>query len=134
MQHGLIVATSDQGNSSWGVAPCYGTDISGADSTAIGTGHQNTHDMITVASCTNIAQLVHGVTISGYSDWYLPSKEELNKLYLNRVAIGGFTSTYYWSSSEGNANDGWIQSLSSGNQISYGKTYTSWKARAVRSF
>ena len=42
--------------------------------------------------------------MNGYSDWYLPSLDELSKLYLNRVAIGGFASSFYWSSSEIAAN------------------------------
>jgi hypothetical protein len=36
-----------------------------------------------------------------YSDWFLPSKDELSKLYDNRVAIDGFAiDNAYWSSSE----------------------------------
>jgi len=127
--HGLIAALSDQGSSTWG---CYGTAISGADGTAIGTGHQNTHDMIT-AGCTNAAQLCHGVTINGYNDWYLPSKDELDKLYLNRVAIGGFADNGYWSSSEQNKNSAWKQDFNVGNQSSNNKSDL-LRVRAVRTF
>jgi len=97
-QHGLIAATSDQSTTAtWG---CYGTVITGADGTAIGTGHQNTHDMIT-ASCTNAAQLCHGVSIGGYTDWYIPSYAELNTLYASRDIVGGYASVaWYISSSE----------------------------------
>lgn len=38
----------------------------------------------------------------GQTDWYLPSQDELRVLYTNRVAIGGFGSGDYWSSSENN--------------------------------
>ena len=128
--HGLIAAPlSDQSTGkTWG---CYGINISGADGTAIGTGHQNTHDMI-AAGCTNAAQACHGVTINGYSDWYLPSKDELNQLYINRVAIDGFASNYYWSSSEGSALNAWLQ-FASGGQGSYTK-YDAGGVRAVRAF
>jgi len=127
--HGLIAALSDQGSSTWG---CYGTDISGADGTEIGTGHQNTHDMIT-AGCTNAAQLCHGVTINGYSDWFLPSKDELNKLCLNKVKIGGFADACYWSSSEGGATTAWAQYFGSCYQH-YDDKDDDLRVRAVRAF
>jgi len=40
------------------------------------------------------------LTASGYNDWYLPAINELNCLYTNRSAIGGFTDDNYWSSTE----------------------------------
>lgn len=45
------------------------------------------------------------LTYAGYSDWFLPNKDELNAMYVYRNSIGGFTTTgsgsscYYWSSS-----------------------------------
>jgi hypothetical protein len=38
-------------------------------------------------------------TGGGYTDWYLPSKDELNKLFLSRLNIGGYVTDTYWSSS-----------------------------------
>jgi len=69
----------------------------------------------------------------GYDDWYLPSKEELNQLYLNRSAVGGFASGVYWSSSEINAYGAWIQGFVSGNQ-NYNFKNVEWRVRPVRAF
>ena len=76
----------------------------------------------------------------GYTDWYLPSKDELNKLYLSQSAIGGFGSDdYYWSSSEyaANKNGAWVQGLGGGSvdglQSSTSKG-SPHRVRAVRSF
>jgi len=130
--HGLIAATADQGTlPTWG---CYGTAISGADGTAIGTGNQNTIDIMAGCATAGIAARICGDLVEGgYSDWYLPSKDELNQLYINRTAIGGFTTNYYWSSSESSAYSAWSQYFYDGNQYGYSK-YATIYVRAVRAF
>ena len=129
-QHGFVATTADTSYISWG---CDSTLISGADGTAIGTGNQNTIDI--VAGCSGFsfaAKVCADLTEGGYSDWYLPSKDELNKLYLNRTAIGGFSGVY-WSSSEVSSTNAWYQSFSDGSQVSLGK-FVSLFVRAIRSF
>ena len=132
VQHGLIAAPSDQGTGAeWG---CYGISISGADSTAFGTGNQNTIDIMNGCGTANIAARICGdLVLNGYSDWYLPSKDELNKLYLNRLAIGGFAAWYYWSSSETANGYAWNQTFDTGTQTSFIK-YGTFYVRAVRAF
>jgi hypothetical protein len=131
-QHGLVATVSDTSTGyQWG---CVGTSISGADSTAIGTGNQNTIDII--AGCAPVgiaARLCSDLVEGGYSDWYLPSKDELNKLYLNRVAIGGFSTNNYWSSSEIDTNNAWYQSFFNGIPFNNIKSLLE-HVRAIRSF
>ena len=131
VQHGLIAAPSDQSTSAeWG---CYGTLISGADGTALGTGNQNTIDIMAGCSTAGIAARLCGdLVLNGYSDWYLPSKDELNKLYINRVAVGGFASGYYWSSSEVDGGIAWSQLFGTGQ--TFGLKYDPGRVRAVRAF
>jgi|WetSurMetagenome_2_1015567.scaffolds.fasta_scaffold04808_4 hypothetical protein len=131
--HGIIAAISDQslGTAIWG---CHGTNISGADGTTIGTGNQNTIDIVNVCTTTGIAaKLCFDLIMNGYSDWYLPSKDELSKLYINKAAIGNFTNYGYWSSSEANNNDTWYQVFSDGLQNSASKSLPGY-VRAIRSF
>jgi len=90
----------------WG---CYGTTITGADGTAIGTGNQNTIDIMAGCLTAGIpARLCGDLVLGGYDDWYLPSIDELNKLFINRDAIGGFAGPeMYWSSTEVNNTIAW---------------------------
>ena len=88
----------------WG---CTGTSISGADGTAIGTGYQNTLDIVSGCSETDsAAYMCSDLTLNGYTDWYLPSEDELVEMYNNKStleAVSGFNafgSNNYWSSSE----------------------------------
>ena len=69
----------------------------------------------------------------GFHDWYLPSKDELNKLYIIKSAICGFASAGYWSSSEYNTYYAWSQSFYSGYQYGNNKYLTVY-VRAVRAF
>jgi hypothetical protein len=130
--HGLIVASSNQSTgAAWGCGP---GAIPGADGTAIGTGNQNTIDIMAGCATAGIAARLCGdYTGGGYSDWYLPSKDELNKLYLNRVAIGGFADWGYYTSSEYNVDAAWGQQFINGAQYHDGKGYL-YYVRAVRSF
>ena len=67
----------------------------------------------------------------GYFDWYLPTKEELNYMYILRNDIGGFSSTYYWSSTEYSSSYAWGQNFGNGDQNYYYKTYSD-RVRCVR--
>lgn len=65
------------------------------------------------------------------SGWYLPSKAELNQLYVNKTELGGFSDGGYWSSTESNSSSAWDQGFDYGNQFSYTKSYAS-RVRCVR--
>ena len=71
--------------------------------------------------------------LEGYYDWYLPNRSELNQLYLNRVAIGGFVEEFYWSSIDAGDNEAWYQDFFNGNQ-DYGNVFLTTFVRAVRAF
>ena len=134
-QHGIIVATSDQ---SRGIRWDNGSSITtGATGTTIGTGLANTNTIITSQGGTPTsyaAGLARAYTGGGYTDWYLPSKDELYKLYLNRTTIGGFIWYFYWSSSEAGNNIAWLQNFdNNGDQGFSGKDQTIY-VRAIRSF
>ena len=130
--HGLIAATADQ---STGIQWYNGNYVvTGATGTAIGTGQANTTAIVTIQwAGSYAAQLCNDLTVDSYDDWFLPSKDELNKLYINRDAIGGFADSYYWSSSEYYAYSAWYQSFYYGYQFNYGKANT-YRVRAVRAF
>jgi hypothetical protein len=79
------------------------TAISGtATAYEYGTGNSNTN--VIVASQREgsyAAKLCYYLVLDGYSDWYLPNTKELEALYANHEAIGGFAhSDTYWSSNE----------------------------------
>lgn len=129
--HGLIAATSDQSiGTPWG---CVGTLIGGTG-ISIGMGQANTTAIVNGCSTAGIAaQICDALVLNGYSDWFLPSKDELNQMYIQRNVIGGFSNNPYWSSSEYNANLAWNQYLNDGALYGSNKTNV-YSVRAIRAF
>lgn len=133
-KHGLIAAPSDQGvNIRW----YNGINITtGATGTAIGTGNMNTIAIVSNQGSGNYAaKLCSDLVLGGYSDWFLPSKDELDKVNLNQALIGGFANDIYWSSSEDAIDTAWMQQFNSTAtpQTNYYKNIPN-SVRGVRKF
>lgn len=140
VQHGLIAATSNQSN---GVNWAKTASVTGATGTAIGTGLANTTLIIANQgnSGSYAAKIARDYTGGGYTDWYLPSAEELHKM----VGVTALNlSTYYHSSTEYNSTNAIYEGLTIGDFYripgtgSYPsgttKTGNPLNVRAIRSF
>ena len=155
--HGIISSTVDQTIASYsgyfagtGVMWQQGTysvnttifDVTNAIGTALGTGKNNTDLIIAKQTLTGRPFAAAAIAVSynggGYSDWFLPSKDELSKLYINRSLIGGFEANWYWSSSEKNDAYAEAMNFATGNFDGIGgykgPAGTPYKVRAVRYF
>ena len=82
-------------------------------------------------ACKNYSVTVDGVT---YDDWFLPSKDTLAMLYLNKSAIGSFSPGFYWSSSDDYSQEkAWYQDFGNFHQNVIVKVNT-FRVRPVRVF
>ena len=149
-EHGLVCAKSDQSAGvRWHAGTLGDTQAKGNGPFA---GEANTTIIITAqvaigddgntyaARICNELQITEGGKT--YGDWYLPSKEEVNQIYLNRTTInatatgnGGanFTTNNYWSSTEAFSDNAWLQRFNTGVIVHYTKTST-YLVRAIRAF
>jgi len=139
--HGLEAAPVDQSRAPWG---CDGTAITGADSHTVGSGAQNTLDILAGCNEAGIAaKVADDYTLNGYSDWFLPSIDELTFMWANigqgaaapLTNAGGFVANFaYWSSSEISSNYVWVQYFNqNGNTVILGK-FNNNGVRAIRAF
>jgi len=129
-------SSSGDPTSTW----CNDTTLLGVASAVAGTGAMDGGAKTTVmlgVCTTGAANLVdaYTVTVNGvvYGDWFLPSKGELNQMYVNRSAIGGFSTDFYWSSSEVAEGLAWSQGFSLVGQFFDLKLDTRY-VRPVRAF
>jgi hypothetical protein len=134
-QHGLIAPPIDQSfgmpynGTGWG---CDETFLNVTD-TAIGTGLSNTIKML--SECPeneSAAGICQSCTYNGYTDWYLPSKNELHLLCLQaNIVGGGLDCNAHWCSSEVDTFNAWY--LGGNNQFTGSKASPNC-VRAIRSF
>ena len=143
-QHGLIAATTDQSTAIQWYNGTYTNTTAFASS--VGGGDGNTSMIVfnqgDEYSGAYAAKLCYDLNTGGFTDWYLPSKYELNLMYnnigpgnlLGLGNVGGFFADgTYWSSTEEDNNDAWRQYCGSGGQFGSPKPATSY-VRAVRAF
>lgn len=105
-RHGMIVSTSDLNNLNgvpWGPPGSSATTApqTGAIGASLGSGPGNTSLILAkYGTGTYAAALCIAFRGGGFSDWFLPSRAELNLIYVNRVALGIPSLYYWWSSTE----------------------------------
>ena len=139
-KHGLVCSVTDQSSGTdWG---CSG-ETTGADGIGIGTGAQNTIDIEAVCETVGTAaDLCANLILNSFSDWFLPSKDELNEMYLNKAAINNtaaansgtaFADDIYVTSSEVTNVMIWGQDMDAGAQNGTTKN-TENSVRAIREF
>lgn len=105
----------------------------GGTSPSIGLGYANTYTAM-AGSAHPAAEVCRNATHGGYTDWFLPSKDELNQLYLQRSAVGGFSGNFsHWSSSEDGDDKAWFHRFANNDQNDRRKD-GSCLVRAVRRF
>jgi hypothetical protein len=139
--HGLIAAPSDQ---STGIQWYNGSySVTNAVRDGIGAGEFNTERIIAYqATGAYAAQICANYQGGNYGDWYLPSKYELNLMYLsigqgNALGlgnIGGFASSPYWSSTESGTSSAWYYNFGNGVAYSFSAKLYAHYVRAVRAF
>lgn len=130
--HGLVAAPEDQGTTvDWFNGEYV---VTGATATGIGTGQANTSAIVAAQGEGDYAaSLCDQLVLNGFSDWFLPSKDELNALYLSKALVGGFTEDFYWTSTEHGEGSAWEQVFNTGAQYNANKNFLI-RVRAVRAF
>lgn len=132
-KHGLIASSVNQSISAkWGFfeKPVEANDKS------LWAGKSNTEKISKISQDKNIAaRLCSDLVLNGFDDWYLPSMDELNLLYTNLKAagIGKLSDELYWSSSETDFNNAWLQDFKTGVQKEHHVNKSAF-VRAIRSF
>jgi hypothetical protein len=130
---GIIASNFTLGQNPW--TPNYDYTVTGAVGSAIGTGSGNTDLMISVIG-SPAALMARNYNGGGYNDWYLPSTDELLKLYDVQNILGDFNqgNPAYWTSTEYDGGQAYYVQFQTGGAGLNGKSDTTGYIRAIRSF
>lgn len=130
--HGLIASTNDLSTGlTWGNSLL----VTGSTDSSLGLGFSNTTTIISYIGAGNYAaSICRNYNGGGYDDWFLPTIDELSKVFLSKDLIGGFSGAFYWTSRQYyNPNSAACISFSNGN-LGWFESWTTNYVRAVRYF
>lgn len=132
---GYIAAEVDTAESVfWSRLSDYPSYTTGATGTAIGTGKTNTAKMLALAaSAGQAARFANELVIDGFSDFFIPSRDEAVEMYKRRFEIGGLGTKDYWTSTELAWNKARAISMGRGSTFSNTKNNRCY-LRAIREF
>ena len=130
--HGLVAAPADQSVAiQWYNGHYLKTNTIGG---AVGIGLSNTATIVAAQGTgTYAASLCDQLTLNGYSDWFLPARNELDLLFQHKDLVGGFTNDYYWTSQEYDTLRAWNQYFPHGS-VFYKDKASKACVRAIRQF
>ena len=132
VDYALIVAPNGTGNNN-GNYKTYGSSSTSSGATSLTNGPSNTATLAAAGGDWPAADWAYALSLNGYSDWYLPAKNELTLLYQNRATLPSGqawdTSFDTWSSTEINSTYAWMIYMSSG---AWSSTDNKTKTRLVR--
>lgn len=135
-----VAPSASQVQRSWATGANQSVAVSGADSEGFGFGAQNTAEIVAQSgnvSATSAAVYASEYEYGGFSDWFLPSLDELNEVYavndLDPGIIPGLLGNNYWSSTEHSATQAKYENLGDGGQAFAGKNLSLY-VRPVRAF
>jgi hypothetical protein len=131
--HYLEAAPKDIIDTKAWASTSYQTQSISGTGTDIGTGRKNTVTILATDVAAPAALACKNLATGGKTDWFLPSKDELAKLYENRDSVGISVLESYWSSSAFSSSLAWSQYFSSGSQ-NYNNKGSNYRVRAVRAF
>ena len=111
------------------------SDVDGGyNNEIIGVGKANTV-LIKAVCSSGAANLASAYTGGGKTNWFLPSKDELNELYKQRETVGGFAVLTYWSSSQSYRGYAWNQYFPMGPQQNLNhQKHGALSVRPIRAF
>ena len=129
--HGLIAAPSDQAYAEWSPT----STTTNATAIGLGTGQSNTNLITSTLGNGNYAAILcDQLVLNGFSDWFLPSRDELITLYNQKTVVGGFTDDHYWSSTETAGNTAFGLLFSNGGPTCCFAKSNQLPVRAIRAF
>ena len=126
--HGLIIPGGSLPSYQWG---CSGTNI--PTNTALGYGNSNTNNIVSYCSTSSIAaRYAYNLSSGGFSDWFLPSFYELQKIVGNGYLLN-LPNSLVWTSSQSSTTTAYAVNTYSGGYSTYSKS-TTFAVLPVRQF
>ena len=110
----LEAAPRDIGKMQWQSSA---TDVRGTKD-SLGSGKENTE--LGIKQNVRPAMASQQYSFGGYNDWFMPSKAELDLMYINLKMIrdiGSFSDDWYWSSTQVETRYAWVQNFKDGEQL-----------------